>query len=461
MMMLKRVKNINLMQRAALFTVVLLFMLMGFLFWESVSVRADEAQTISTYEELEAIRSNPSGSYVLANDIDLAGKDWTPLDFSGTFDGAGHAILNVSVSKAGTTIRTTYDGNMKTYDTVFAGFFGTLENASVKDLKLVNIRADITENKPCFVGGIAGFMEQSAIDGCTVTGRLDLTIDAKMFGVGGIVGFGNGSVDNTVADMTLVSIDTNVKERDEQFMGGGYAAGYISLGDCRVTVRGFDSDHGYVHNGGLVGMFGMYPAGTAADTYITNNHVEGKITFFEDNTDRRAYCAPYCGEVLNWTYKWGGCTSDFESDERKEYNVNLLPDMCENPSYSKTVTESTDADYGYTTYQCGTCGYTYTDHYTLKMPDLLRLEESAKKEEASREEASRFAEQSLQDGTKSDVPGSDTDMAERHSILQSTWLKAVLVAVLAVACFIWMRQRHKRKHSSRASRNRKMKGKQR
>ncbi len=460
MMMLKRVKKVNLMQRAALFTAVLLFMLTGFLFWGFVSARADVVQTISTYEELEAIRSNPSGSYVLANDIDLAGKDWTPLDFSGTFDGAGHAILNVSVSKAGTTVRTTYDGNLKTYDTVFAGFFGVLENASVKDLKLINIRADITENKPCFVGGIAGFMEQSVIDGCSVTGRLDLTIDAKMFGVGGMVGFGNGSVDNTVADMTLVSIDTNVKERDEQFMGGGYAAGYISLGNCRVTVRGFDSDHGYVHNGGLVGMFGLYPAGTVADTYITNNHIEGKITFFEDNTDRRAYCAPYCGEVLNWTYKWGGCTSDFESDERTDYSVNLLPDMCENPSYSKTVTQSTDADYGYTTYQCGACGYTYTDHYTLKMPDLLRLEELARKEEASREEASRFAEQSRQDGTETNVQASDTDMAEEHGILQSVQLKALLVCVILLAVYflwMWQRRRQRQKDSSRENRNHRMK----
>lgn len=363
--------------------------------WMPVSVKAEEEILIHNFEELSAIRENPEGKYRLVNDIDAAGIDWVPLDFSGELDGDGHAILNVFVSETSNQVETTYDGNMKTYDTVFAGFFGTLTDAKVKNINLVNLRCEIEENRPVFLGGIAGFMERSQIENCKISGMLSLLVDAKMFGVGGIVGFGNGSIDDSMADMTLVCVDTNKEERDEQFMGGGYAAGYISLGNCNIMVHGFDSDHGYVHNGGLVGMFGLYPAGTNADTYIKNSHVEGKITFFEDNTDRRAYCAPYCGEVLNWTYAWGGCSENFISDERFDYSKNLLPEMCEEPQLRELKTESTDTEFGYTTYSCASCGYSYTDNYVLKLSDLKRIKEEQEAIEVSKqaEEASIRAEE--------------------------------------------------------------------
>ena len=51
-------------------------------------------------------------------------------------------------------------------------------------------------------------------------------------------------------------------------------------------------------------MFALYPAGTQYTSYIINNHIEGVISFFEDNEDRRAYCAENVGEVLNWSYDW-------------------------------------------------------------------------------------------------------------------------------------------------------------
>ncbi len=78
---------------------------------------------IHTVEELLAIQNNPQGSYVLMNDLDLAGIVWPGIDFSDSFDGNGHALLNLGLSQPGAQTATTYDGNLKTYDTYFAGFF--------------------------------------------------------------------------------------------------------------------------------------------------------------------------------------------------------------------------------------------------------------------------------------------------------------------------------------------------
>ena len=56
-------------------------------------------------------------------------------------------------------------------------------------------------------------MDKSSIKDCTISGTLSLKTTAKMFGVGGIAGFGNGAIDQTNADMTLICIDTNKTEK--------------------------------------------------------------------------------------------------------------------------------------------------------------------------------------------------------------------------------------------------------
>ena len=45
---------------------------------------AAEAVNIYTFEDLKSMKDNPSGDYVLKNDIDCLGEEWVPFDFSGT-----------------------------------------------------------------------------------------------------------------------------------------------------------------------------------------------------------------------------------------------------------------------------------------------------------------------------------------------------------------------------------------
>lgn len=330
------------------------------------AARAAEGEFIEvgTYEQLLQIAADPSGSYRLTDDIDMAGRAWEPVDFSGVFDGGGHALLNLEVNSTGAGLEDTYDGNYKVYGTRFAGLFGALKGAEVSDLALVNVKVKVETDEPCFIGSIAGYAQDSVIRSCQVQGRLELTAHDRMFGVGGIVGYGSGLIQDTQADMTLICTDTDAETRDEQFMGGAYAAGYLDLEGCRVTVDGYDSDHGYVHNGGLIGMYIFYPRGLEYEGRITDNTVEGKITFFEDNTDRRAYCKGFIGEVMNWNFVNSGNREEFLRDEVFDYSVDLKPDPCTGASYTRTVTEPGCGTFGYTTIQCDSCGYAYTDDYT-------------------------------------------------------------------------------------------------
>ncbi|MDO4846422.1 MAG: hypothetical protein Q3977_07360, partial [Oscillospiraceae bacterium] len=81
----------------------------------------EEPWQIASAEQLQRVRENLAGHYVLVADIDLSGyENWEPIGafqslsdapedaevpnpeyaFTGTFDGAGHTISNLTVSSA-------------------------------------------------------------------------------------------------------------------------------------------------------------------------------------------------------------------------------------------------------------------------------------------------------------------------------------------------------------------------
>ena len=78
---------------------------------------------VSDPEGLLRMEADPEGSYVLTSDIDMTGVEWYPFSFRGKLNGNGYSVLNLTITDAGESIRETYDGNMKVYDTYFSGFF--------------------------------------------------------------------------------------------------------------------------------------------------------------------------------------------------------------------------------------------------------------------------------------------------------------------------------------------------
>lgn len=324
------------------------------------------AVPIYTAEDMKKIAADPTGSYALMCDIDMGGVEWPAITFTGQLNGNNHAILNLNTVAVSEETRVTYDGNRKTYDTHFAGLFAIAENASITGVRLVGIDMMHTFDGDCFLGGIAGFASGTTIENCEVTGSIRLDVDnGRMFGVGGVIGYGNAVIRNCTINITLVNTDLDKKNRDEQYLGGICGAGYPDIEGCTIDIAGFISDHGYVHSGGMVGMYIIYPKRFDRDGFVKNNALKGFITFFEDNTNRRAYCVKDFGEVMDHKFKESGNTFDFKRDERKDYSVNLLPHMCDAPECSDLVVAATAEEPGYTEHTCKTCGYVYRDAYTL------------------------------------------------------------------------------------------------
>lgn len=328
-----------------------------------VPCSAEGIKEIRDASDLLAIAAEPGGNYALAADIDLSDTDWTPFAFSGTLDGRGHTIYNLTVTRCGQESRLTRDGNLKPYDTLFAGLFSVLEGADVRDLALRGAYVSIESAEHCFAAVLAGCLDHSTISGCTIEGRVELIGSAVMVGVGGIAGYGCGSVTDCSAEVELFFEDRLYERRCEQFMGGVLSCGVADIERCNVDIEGYDSCHGYVHNGGLVGMYylcGMdYPYCS-----VSENYVSGFISFFEDNTDRRAYCAPYRGEYLTGLRRYEDNRNDFERRETFYYSSVLRPETCDNPDLVEEITPSDCENWGFTVHRCRQCGHSWVDNYT-------------------------------------------------------------------------------------------------
>ena len=187
----------------------------------------------------------------LDKNIDLTGKDWTPIgtsfdnSYTGTFDGGGHTITGLTI--------TTKDQ--------FVGLFGYLNRAgTVKNVVMEGIQ--ITSNHMFGnTGGVAGF-SWGTIENCSVSGSVSGTVY-----VGGVVG---AQIDGSI---TGCSSSATVKGMVDVGGVAGQTNSSATLTACYATgnVTSTGSSTGYVHIGGFLGN--NYTTVTAC--YWKNNHEQG------------------------------------------------------------------------------------------------------------------------------------------------------------------------------------------
>ena len=233
----------------------------------------------------EAAQKDRSINCTLTADIDLTGKDWSPIgtnfynSYTGTFDGGGHTIMGLTV--------TTNDQ--------YVGLFGRLGKAgTVKNVVMDGIQ--ITCNHRLgYAGGVAGFSWGGTIENCSVSGSVSGTICAGgvvgiqweasitgcsssatvkgMVQVGGVAGETNSGA--TMAACYATGNVTIEIDPINNILGGGlvgFNAGSSVLA-CYATgnVTSTGSSTGKVHIGGFLGN--NYTTVTAC--YWKNNHEQG------------------------------------------------------------------------------------------------------------------------------------------------------------------------------------------
>ena len=109
---------------------------------------------IHTVDDLKAIDGVSKGKFILMNDIDLSGINWSPFVMSeGEFNGNGYVIKNLTINNPN-----------QSYAGLFSLMSGTVKNLGLEDVNIV-------ANK--FVGGITGEINPyGQIVNCYVTGSI-------------------------------------------------------------------------------------------------------------------------------------------------------------------------------------------------------------------------------------------------------------------------------------------------
>ena len=253
------------------------------------TIESNGSYTVTSADGLMNIAELVNGgksdiNITLDTDIDLTGKDWTPIgtdydnSYKGTFDGGGHTIKGLTVTtndqfvglfgyldKAGTVKNVVMEGIQITSNHVLmsgntggvVGYsWGTIENCSV---------SGSVSGTNC-VGGVVGSQKAGSITGCSSSAIVKGTRY-----VGGVAGEKWGTMTACYATGN-VTLEIN---SPQDLSGGGVVGlnGGSTVLACYATgnVNSKGSNTGNVHIGGLFGD--NYTVVTAC--YWKNNQEQG------------------------------------------------------------------------------------------------------------------------------------------------------------------------------------------
>ena len=255
------------------------------------TIESDGSYTVTSADGLMNIAKLVNGgktdiNITLDTDIDLTGKNWTPIGtsfsnkYTGTFDGGGHTIKGLTVTtndqfvglfgyldKAGTVKNVVMEGIQITSNHVLmsgntggvVGYsWGTIENCSVSG----------SVSGTVYVGGVVGAQIGGSITGCSSSATVKGTVD-----VGGVAGQTNSSATLTACYATgNVTLEIDPRKN----IAGGSLVGFNGGNGVRAcyatgNVTSTGSSTGNVHIGGFFGD--NYTSVTAC--YWKNNHEQG------------------------------------------------------------------------------------------------------------------------------------------------------------------------------------------
>ncbi len=244
---------------------------------------------IMTQDDLALISDFPDCYFELGKDITLTGE-WEPLcllgdPFTGVFDGKGHTISGVTITKWRTNVG------------LFAQNAGTIKNVKAK----VNITIS-TSGTDHVCGGFVGTnLSGGKIENCEVEAVIEYTLLGHGTLIGGFVGENSGIINNCRADNTInLTCSSSSSYSSYDYVGGfvGKSSGIIN--NCRadntinLTYSSYSSSYYYDYVGGFAGSNSatLYRCQAVGDITITINNGTAYIAgLTADNTGTIEQCA--------------------------------------------------------------------------------------------------------------------------------------------------------------------------
>ena len=274
------------------------------------TIESDGSYTVTSADGLMNVAELVNGgktdiNITLDKNIDLTGKDWTPIgtdydnSYKGTFDGGGHTITGLTfttndefaglfgwLNRAGSVKNVVMEGVQITSNQIYGGSIGGVVGYSWGTIENCSVSGSVSGT--VYVGGVVGVQIGGSITGCSSSATVKGTVD-----VGGVAGQTNSSATLTACYATgNVIIEMDPKKN----IAGGSLVGMnagSSLLACYATgnVTSTGSSTGYVHIGGFLGN--NYTTVTAC--YWKNNHEQG-IGYNKKSTE----ATKVDGSVVTW-----------------------------------------------------------------------------------------------------------------------------------------------------------------
>ena len=271
------------------------------------TIESNGSYTVTSADGLMNIAKLVNGgksdiNITLTADIDLTGKDWTPIgtdydySYKGTFDGGGHTITGL-----------TFTRNDK-----YAGLFGWLNKAgTVKNVVMEGVQITSNQIYGGSIGGVAGY-SWGTIENCSVSGSVSGTVY-----VGGVVGAQiDGSITGCSSSATVKGM-VDVGGVAGQTNGGATLTACYATGNVIIEIDPVKN----ISGGGLVGMnggnglFACYATGNVTSTGSStgNVHIFGLLgdnytmvtaCYWKNNQERGYKTAPESTKVDGTYVTW-------------------------------------------------------------------------------------------------------------------------------------------------------------
>ena len=270
------------------------------------TIESNGSYTVTSADGLMNIAKLVNGgktdiNITLTADIDLTGKNWTPIGtsfsnkYTGTFDGGGHTIKGLTV--------TTNDQFVGLFGSI--GYAGTVKNVMMEDVQITSNRSS------GFAGGVAGYSD-GTIENCSVSGSVSGTVY-----VGGVVGAQwEGSITGCSSSATVKGM-VHVGGVVGQTNGGATLTACYATGNVIIEIAPKKN----ISGGGLVGTNGgkgvraCYATGNVTSTGSStgNVHIFGLLgdnyttvtaCYWKNNQERGYKTAPESTKVDGTYVTW-------------------------------------------------------------------------------------------------------------------------------------------------------------
>ena len=271
------------------------------------TIESNGSYTVTSADGLMNIAKLVNGgktdiNITLDTDIDLTGKDWTPIgtdydnSYKGTFDGGGHTITGL-----------TFTTNDK-----YAGLFGWLNKAgTVKNVVMEGVQITSNQIYGGSIGGVAGY-SWGTIENCSVSGSVSGTVY-----VGGVVGAQIGGSITGCSSSATVKGTTDVGGVAGQTNSGATMTACYATGNVIIEIHPTNN----ISGGGLVGMNGgngliaCYATGNVTSTgsstgnvhifgFLGDNFTTVTACYWKNNQERGYKTAPESTKVDGTYVTW-------------------------------------------------------------------------------------------------------------------------------------------------------------